>query len=138
MGTQSVTIPDGIGETNQLGIDYYNKLINELIANDITPAVTLYHWDLPQTLQDLGGWLNPDVSNWFEYYASVVFKEFGDRVKIWITINEPWVISTLLNLSPGMTGPGILEYRVAHNLIRSHAKAYRLYKKDFFESQGGV
>ena len=51
LGTQSVTIPDGIGETNQLGIDYYNKLINELIANDITPAVTLYHWDLPQTLQ---------------------------------------------------------------------------------------
>ena len=64
-------LPKGTGEINQLGIDYYNNLINELIANEITPAVTLYHWDLPQALQEQGGWLNPESAYWFENYARI-------------------------------------------------------------------
>ena len=134
-------LPNGIGDVNQLGIDYYNNLINELIANNITPAVTLYHWDLPQALQEQGGWLNPEIAYWFENYARIVFKEFGDRVKLWITLNEPWVVSinghSTGEMAPGMRGPGILEYKVAHNLIRSHAKAYRVYQNEFYETQLG-
>ena len=105
-------------------------------------SVTLYHWDLPQALQDQGGWLNPEVAFWFENYARIVFQEFGDRVKVWITINEPWVVAieghSIGDMAPGMKGPGILEYKVAHNLIRSHAKAYRVYQNEFFASQGGI
>ena len=86
-------LPKGVGEKNQAGIDYYNNLINELLANGIEPAPTLYHWDLPQALHEQGGWLNSSVSVWFEEYSRLCFKEFGDRVKFWITINEPYTTS---------------------------------------------
>ena len=82
-------LPNGVGEKNQAGIDYYNNLINALLEAGITPAVTLYHWDLPQALDDRGGWLNSEVADWFEEYARLCFTEFGDRVKFWITLNEP-------------------------------------------------
>ena len=135
-------LPKGIGEVNQKGIDYYNNVINELLAHNITPIVTLYHWDLPQALQEDGGWLNPDIAYWFEEYSNIVFREFGDRVKDWITLNEPWVVAIAGHatgeMAPGMKGPGILEYKTAHNLIRAHAKAYRLYKRDFYETQQGL
>ena len=85
----SRVLPNGIGEKNQAGIDYYNNLINALLDAGITPAVTLYHWDLPQALDDRGGWLNSEVADWFEEYARLCYNEFGDRVKFWITLNEP-------------------------------------------------
>ena len=66
---------------NQAGIDYYNAVIDKLIENGIEPAVTLYHWDLPQALQDRGGWTNPDIADWFEQYVNVCFLEFGNRVR---------------------------------------------------------
>ena len=117
------------------------RLIDELLLYNITPTVTLYHWDLPQALQDQGGWLNPDIAYWFEEYARTVFHEFGDRVKIWITLNEPWVVAinghSTGGDAPGIRGPGILEYRAAHNLIRSHAKAYRVYQSEFYPIQQG-
>lgn len=67
-------------EINQEGVDYYNNVINELLANDIKPLVTLYHWDLPQYLEDQGGWLNPGIDMQFEKYAKICFDKFGDRV----------------------------------------------------------
>ena len=82
-------LPNGVGEKNQAGIDYYNNLINALLEAGITPAVTLYHWDLPQALEDEGGWLDDYAPIWFEEYARLCFTEFGDRVKFWITLNEP-------------------------------------------------
>ena len=89
-------LPSGIGEVNQKGIDYYNNLINELLASGIEPAVTLYHWDFPQTLADRGGWKNRESVDWFVNYAETAFKAFGDRVKIWITFNEPIIDRTMI------------------------------------------
>jgi len=134
-------LPQGVGETNQLGIAYYRNLIDALVEAGIEPAVTLYHWDLPQALEDLGGWLNEDVADWFEQYADICFQEFGDIVKFWITLNEPRVTSLsgygAGNFAPGVEGIGTNSYISAHNQIIAHAKAYRLYQSKYFESQGG-
>lgn len=75
-------LPLGVGEENPEGIQYYKNLIAALKARDITPTVTLYHWDLPQAIEDQGGWLNPDIAKWFEEYARICFREFGDEVKL--------------------------------------------------------
>merc|ERR1712018_318666 len=140
-------LPQGVGEVNQEGIDYYNNLIDELLANGITPAVTLYHWDIPQALQNIptpaeGGWLNPDVADWFEEYAGVVFAAFGDRVKFWITLNEPKETSLQGygsgDMAPGIVGRGTYSYIAAHNQIRAHGRAYRLYESEYKPTQGGV
>ncbi len=88
-------LPDGIGEINQAGVDFYNILIDGMIDRGITPWVTMYHWDLPQALQDKGGWTNRDIIEWFKNYAETLVKLFGDRVKNWVIFNEPSVHSWL-------------------------------------------
>ena len=80
-------VPDGNGAINERGLAFYDRLIDGLLAAGITPWVTLYHWDLPQALQDRGGWINRDSVAWFGRYAEIVAARFGDRVKDWITIN---------------------------------------------------
>ena len=86
-------LPAGVGAKNQKGIDFYHRLISELLAAGIEPIPTLYHWDFPRALSDSGGWSNRASIDWFAEYAGVCFKAFGDRVKTWITLNEPWVDS---------------------------------------------
>ncbi|MEO6542043.1 MAG: family 1 glycosylhydrolase [Ferruginibacter sp.] len=88
--------PTGTGEVNQKGIDHYNLFIDDLLANGIEPMVTLFHWDLPQALQEQGGWLNPKSVQWFEDYANIIFNSFGKKVKKYITFNEPYIDNFLL------------------------------------------
>ena len=99
-------LPAGRGDVNQQGIGFYNKLINELLAAGIEPWVTLYHWDLPAALEfEIDGWLGKEIPAVFADYAEVCFTHFGDRVKNWITINEPWVVA-ILGYGHGVFAPG--------------------------------
>ncbi|WP_430908488.1 GH1 family beta-glucosidase [Maribacter sp. 2-571] len=134
--------PDGRGEINAKGIAFYNNLIDELIANGITPWATLYHWDLPLALQtEKDGWLNPEIADFFARYASICFEHFGDRVTHWITLNEPWVVA-ILGYGEGVFAPGRTSknepYLVAHQLLRAHAKAVQCYRQKFQKTQGGT
>src|SRR5438093_308426 len=98
--------PEGKGKMNQAGLDYYNRLVDELLANGIRPFPTLYHWDLPQALQDEGGWANRDIIGHFTTYAETCIKSLGDRVEHWMVFNEPWVF-TFLGYIAGIHAPGL-------------------------------
>ncbi|KAK7499143.1 hypothetical protein BaRGS_00009690 [Batillaria attramentaria] len=107
--------------------------------------VTLYHWDLPQALQDRGGWMDSAIIDHFDNYARVCFEQFGDRVPLWITFNEAYVVSWLGHgigiFAPGIHDPGVGVYTVAHNIIRSHVKAYHTYRQHFqdrFQGKVGI
>lgn len=97
--------PQGDNVREERGFAFYNRLINALIAARIEPMITLYHWDLPQTLEDKGGWANRDVVEAFAHYAGACAAAFGDRVNSWITLNEPWCTSWL-GYSNGVHAPG--------------------------------
>ncbi len=84
-------LPEGIGEINPKGVAYYDQLIDDLLAHDIEPVLTIYHWDLPQKLADKGGWTNPKSVDWYANYANIIFDKYGDRVKKFITFNEPFI-----------------------------------------------
>ncbi|HEX5580870.1 MAG TPA: family 1 glycosylhydrolase, partial [Gemmatimonadaceae bacterium] len=86
-------MPEGRGPVNRKGLDFYDRLVDALLERGIRPNVTLYHWDLPAALDDRGGWLNPDVAGWFADYATTVYRALDDRVTMWATLNEPWVVS---------------------------------------------
>ncbi len=86
-------LPEGKGRVNQSGLDFYDRLVDTLLENGIEPLATLYHWDLPAALDDRGGWLNPDIADWFAEYASVMYRKLDGRVKKWATLNEPWVVT---------------------------------------------
>lgn len=118
--------PEGTGKVNEEGLDFYDKLIDELLGANIEPYVTLYHWDLPQALQEKGGWANKDSPEWFGEYSETVHDRLGDRVKNWITHNEPWVVA-FLGYAYGEHAPGIKDFstalKVSHNLLVSHGIA---------------
>ncbi|KAG5250047.1 beta-glucosidase [Salix suchowensis] len=149
-------LPNGklSGGVNREGIQYYNNLINELLSNGIQPFVTLFHWDLPHALEDeYGGFLSPRIVNDYEDYAQICFREFGDRVKYWITLNEPWSFS-IGGYAAGLLAPGRCSdwqglncaggdsgtepYLAAHYQLLAHAKAVQLYKKKYQKTQKGV
>ncbi|HVT18263.1 MAG TPA: family 1 glycosylhydrolase [Thermoanaerobaculia bacterium] len=127
----SRVLPHGKGAVNSRGLDFYRRLVDELLANGIRPMVTLYHWDLPAALDDRGGWLNPDVAGWFADYAQVMFAALDDRVALWSTINEPWVVTDGGYLH-GALAPGhrnLFEAPIAsHNLLRAHGAAVAAYR----------
>ena len=116
-------VPAGSGAVNRAGLDFYSRLIDELLARGITPAATLYHWDLPQPLQDAGGWLNRDTAARFAEYAAVVAQELGDRLPIVTTLNEPWC-SAFLGYGTGVHAPGVTglstALTAAHHLNLAH------------------
>ncbi|CAK1590862.1 unnamed protein product [Parnassius mnemosyne] len=129
-------LPSGfIDKISEDGKNYYNKVIDALLLNGIKPVVTLYHWDLPQRLQNLGGWTNPYIADWFADYSRVAYTLFGDRVKTWITINEPVVICDLSYNSgafaPGIKDPELGNYLCSKNILLAHAKAWRIYDEEF-------
>ncbi|PQP96088.1 hypothetical protein Pyn_19446 [Prunus yedoensis var. nudiflora] len=149
-------LPNGklSGGVNKEGIKYYNSFINELLHKGLKPFVTLFHWDLPQALEDeYGGFLSPHIINHFRDYAELCYEEFGDRVKYWITLNEPWSYS-VGGYAKGDFAPGRCSdwqklnctggdsstepYVVAHNQLLAHATAVELYKKKYQASQQGL
>jgi beta-glucosidase len=129
----SRVMPQGRGTVNAAGLDFYERLVDALLASGIEPMVTLYHWDLPAALDDRGGWLNPDIAKWFADYASVMFRKLDGRVKLWATLNEPWVITDGGYLY-GVLAPGHrsrFEAPIAsHHLLRSHAEAVKAYRAE--------
>ena len=124
-------IPDGVGEVNQKGIDHYNKVIDKMLSCGIEPFVDLYHWDLPQSLQEKGGFVNPEFPEWFEAYAKVCFEAFGDRVKYWSTFNEQ-EISIYCGYDVATFAPFIKDRKISllagHYGLLAHYRAVRLYK----------
>ncbi|MFQ3545795.1 GH1 family beta-glucosidase [Halobacillus rhizosphaerae] len=128
----SRVLPDGTGELNPAGVAYYRNLIQALLDRGIEPMITLYHWDLPQVLQEDGGWENRKTAEAFQYYAEAMYKEFGGQVKKWLTINEPWCASFLSNYL-GVHAPGKKDLQVAvdvaHHLLVAHGLAVQSFRK---------
>ena len=120
--------PTGSGPFNQAGLDFYSDLVDRLIAAGIDPVVTLYHWDLPQALEDAGGWANRETAYLFAEYARKVAEVLGNRVTMWTTLNEPWC-SSFLGYASGVHAPGVtddeLALRAVHHLNLAHGLAAR-------------
>ncbi|HWH36843.1 MAG TPA: GH1 family beta-glucosidase [Candidatus Limnocylindrales bacterium] len=121
-------MPSGTGRVNRRGLDFYDRLVDGLLEHGIAPTVNLYHWDLPQALQDRGGWANPSIVGWFGDYAAAVAGRLGDRVTSWMTLNEPQVF-TFLGHATGEHAPGLRDWPTAliaaHHALAAHAAAAR-------------
>jgi beta-glucosidase len=122
----------GTGRVNRRGLDFYEGLVDGLLAAGVAPVATLYHWDLPQGLQDRGGWTQRDTASWFADYAASLFAALGDRVPAWITINEPWV-AAFAGHAHGVHAPGLRDFPAAvqasHVLLLAHAKAVQAFRQ---------
>jgi beta-glucosidase len=129
----SRVLPEGTGRVNQAGLDFYSRLVDELLANDIEPLLTLYHWDLPAALDDKGGWLNRDCADWFAEYGRVLYRALDGRVKKWVTLNEPWVITDGGYLHGALAPGHRSKYEApiaSHNLMRAHGAAVQAYRAE--------
>ncbi|MCM8746175.1 GH1 family beta-glucosidase [Thermomicrobium sp. CFH 73360] len=133
--------PKGAGVVNERGLAFYDRLVDALLEAKITPFVTLYHWDLPQALQDQGGWAERATAEAFAAYADVVARRLGDRVRYWITHNEPWVVAYLGHYQ-GVHAPGIQDLatavRVSHHLLLSHGLATQAIRAASRQAQVGI
>ena len=133
--------PDGSGPANQTGLDFYRRLVDGLRQRSIEPMLTLYHWDLPQALEDLGGWTNRDTSERFAEYAGIVYEALSDSVGFWITLNEPWV-AAWMGYGLGVHAPGISDAAKAlaatHHLLLGHGLAMERMRSAGDENQLGV
>ena len=134
-------LPDGTGGVNREGVAYYRRVLSCLRDNGIKSAVTIYHWDLPQKLQDRGGWANREIVGWFEDYAKILFAEIGDLVDIWITVNEP-IIAAMNGHWIGEHAPGYHDYshalQAAHHLLMAHGAAVKAYRQTNLAAEIGL
>lgn len=134
-------LPDGVGSVSEKGLDYYDRLVDGLLDAGVQPFVTLYHWDLPQALEDKGGWANRATLDAFVNYTDIVVKRLGDRVKNWMTHNEPWCVSILSN-EIGEHAPGKhdrkLALQIAHNLLVSHGMVVPVIRQDCPDGRVGI
>lgn len=134
-------IPDGVGRVNEMGLDFYDRLIDSLLEREIAPWLTMYHWDLPEALQLRGGWNNREVVEWFGEYAEMLTSRFGDRVKNWMTLNEP-LCSAWLGHLYGDMAPGIKDLQtalnVSHHLLMSHGLACQVIRSNVSEANLGI
>ncbi|MBX2999390.1 MAG: beta-glucosidase [Caldilineaceae bacterium] len=134
-------LPDGRGRVNQAGLDFYSRLVDGLLEANIVPFVTLYHWDLPQALQDEGGWPMRSTGEAFVDYADVVSRALGDRVKNWITHNEPWCIG-FLSHQIGEHAPGHQDWqealRASHHVLLSHGWAVPVIRANSLDAEVGI
>ncbi|MBZ0274710.1 MAG: beta-glucosidase [Anaerolineae bacterium] len=134
-------LPAGVGATNPIGLDFYDHLVDSLLDAGIRPFLTLYHWDLPQALQDKGGWESPDIVHWFTEYTDLMTRRLGDRVKDWTTLNEPFIVSFGGNFHGGLA-PGKRDaaaaYRAAHHLLLSHGAAIPVIRQNVPDCQAGI
>lgn len=134
-------LPEGRGPVNERGLDFYDRLVDALLAAGISPNATLNHWDFPQALQEAGGWPNRDSVGWFADYARVVFDRLGDRVARWSTHNEPFVIA-FLGYAFGAHAPGICDYsrayQTVHHLLLSHGQAVQLFRQGGYRGEIGI
>ena len=132
-------LPDGTGAVNARGVAFYDRLVDALLEANIQPLVTLFHWDLPAALEDRGAWLERDSAAWFADYARAMFAALGDRVRMWATLNEPWVVMDA-GYVHGVHAPGHRSWNevphVTHNLLRAHALAVRAYRAE--RGSGGI
>ncbi len=133
-------IPDGDGEINPKGIEFYKKMLACLKANGITANATMYHWDLPYALQLKGGFGNRDIIRWFTRYAGVLLDNFGDDVDFWVTFNEP--IAVFVGNAAGFFAPGLKDEKYArqclHNLLVSHGETVRLFREKKVKGKIGI
>ncbi|XP_016842778.1 myrosinase 1-like [Nasonia vitripennis] len=135
-------LPTGYSkDVNKEGLRYYHNILDELEKHKIEPMVTIYHWDHPQSLERLGGWMNELMADFFADYATVVFREFGHRVKMFTTINEPYIYCIVgyktLRFAPGLNLSGWGAYQCVHNMLKAHAIAYHIYDREFRSQQNG-
>ncbi len=134
-------VPDGTGAINQAGIDFYSRLIDALLEAQITPFITLYHWDLPQALQDRGGWANRETAQAFADYVDVITRALGDRARLWATHNEPWC-TAFLGHQMGIFAPGLRDMKtalqVSHHLLLSHGLAVPVIRANVPGAQVGI
>lgn len=134
-------LPNGVGEVNADGLNFYKKIVNLLAANKIQALVTLNHWDLPQKLQDKGGWANRETTEHFANYAKLIFSELGNQVSYWGTHNEAWVISFMGHFL-GKFAPGLRDINtallVSHHLHLAHGKAVREFRKLKLKGKIGI
>jgi beta-glucosidase len=134
-------LPEGRGKVNQAGLDFYGRLVDGLLEAGIVPFATLYHWDLPQTLEDKGGWPVRETAEAFAAYADVVSRSLGDRVTNWITHNEPWCAS-FLSYQIGEHAPGLRDWNLAlkasHHLLLSHGLAVPIIRRNSPDAEVGI
>lgn len=134
-------LPEGQGRVEKAGLDFYDKLVDGLLKAGIEPLVTLYHWDLPQALQDAGGWVDRGVVTAFTEYADQVSRKLGDRVQMWATLNEPWV-SAWLGYYYGVHAPGHKDINemlaAAHHLLLSHGQAVPAIRENVADAEVGI